>query len=356
MLEWWIMKTNVLQNSTIAKLFDRFSGSLIISDASGRIVYTNMAAEKRTGFFRAEMIGENPGNLWGGNMHEDFYRKMWSELQSKKPGHFIVKNTYKNKHAEEDYLNILPIGEHYYAEVQPFAQDAQSYERIKTDLERVDSKIKNKKNGSLSMLGYMLSGTHFSELADLNIFDVLTESLIGSMRTLFVSRQEDKRLVEEAQKDPLNFSHLYEKYVENIYQYMLSRAGFNEEVARDLVQVVFEKAFKNISGFRFSNASYKTYLLRIAHNELVSFYRKKKENAVPREKFEESIEKRFELRNYISDALRKLSKGEQEVVRYKYFEDLKIKEIAKRLSKSENAVKLQLSRARKKLRVFLAQK
>ena len=47
----------------------------------------------------------------------------------------------------------------------------------------------------------------------------------------------------------------------------------NKEIAEDLMQQTFLKAFQHLQEFEVRDASYLTYLLKIAHNTLVNYYR-----------------------------------------------------------------------------------
>jgi RNA polymerase sigma factor (sigma-70 family) len=59
---------------------------------------------------------------------------------------------------------------------------------------------------------------------------------------------------------------------------------------------------------------------------------------------------RMEDRDALERAVAGLGAGEQEILRAFYVEDRPVAEIAERVGKSENAVKLVLSRSRKRLR------
>ncbi len=183
----------------------------------------------------------------------------------------------------------------------------------------------------------------------------------ASVRQLFhirIRRQEDAVLVVAAQSDSRKFSRLYIKYKEDIYKYVFYRVGHDKYVAEDIAQEVFYSAFKHLNSFRAGGASYLTYLRRIAHNRVVNYYRTKKLLHL-----DETIKSCLEAGNGCDEvatrdlswyAMAKLSKTEKEIITMKYGEQLLVKEIADLLQRSDNAVKLHLSRARKKLRRFLS--
>lgn len=168
---------------------------------------------------------------------------------------------------------------------------------------------------------------------------------------------EDAELVRKAKEDMQEYEKLYRKYANNIYVYLWHRVGRSREVAEDLMQETFLRAFRSLSRFRDQGYSYLTYLIRIAHNLLVNHYRKPKDSSLsssPREFADEGedldgiIDRKLEA-NILEGTIKKLSPKDQELLRMRYKEELSIKEIAEKIDKTENAVKLSLSRTRKRL-------
>lgn len=172
---------------------------------------------------------------------------------------------------------------------------------------------------------------------------------------IFDKKGEDRKLILVAQKDPRAFRELYSKYEKNVYKYFLFRVDKNNHIAEDLTQDTFYRALKYLKTFRITGASYLTYLLRIAHNILVNYYRRKKaisieDIAEPRAKEDYMI--LFE-KYTIWESVEGLIESEKQIIIMKYKEGLSVREISVVLNKSENAVKLHLSRARKKLKQHL---
>src|SRR3989344_6756396 len=78
--------------------FDLLSDHVVITDDNANILYANRAVEKNTGFSPEEVIGKNPGDLWGGKMPDEFYRKMWHTIkEEKKPFVAQVDKSKKNR-------------------------------------------------------------------------------------------------------------------------------------------------------------------------------------------------------------------------------------------------------------------
>lgn len=165
----------------------------------------------------------------------------------------------------------------------------------------------------------------------------------------------DKILIDAAKTDKNNFNKLYEKYYQKVYNYFWFRNGHNREAAEDLMQETFIRAFNDLDNYEWRQCTYLTYLLTIAHNLLANYFRdnSRKKNVELTENIPEYI--REKLDNVLdAEMLWKkiydLSPTERDVILLKYRRQLSIKEIAMVIGKSENAVKLILSRSRQKIR------
>ena len=72
------------------------SDAVTITDAEGILVYVNKAAEKMTGYRRANMIG-GKSSLWENQMDDAFYKKFWKTLkEEKRPYWGEMTNKRKN--------------------------------------------------------------------------------------------------------------------------------------------------------------------------------------------------------------------------------------------------------------------
>ena len=167
---------------------------------------------------------------------------------------------------------------------------------------------------------------------------------------------EDKDLIEEAKKNTKAYEKLYRKYLKKVYTYFWYRVGRDHEAAEDLTQETFLRAFKHRARFEYQGYSYFAYLSRIAHNLLVNYYRKVKE--VPLSVFGENSEKLIQTTEDIDrrcdcmmlwKAMQDLATHEQNVLILYYWDGLATREIAGVTGKSENAIRLILSRSRKTL-------
>jgi len=114
------------------------------------------------------------------------------------------------------------------------------------------------------------------------------------------------------------------------------------------------KAFMHLDSYRLTNASYKTYLFRIAHNLLVNYYRDSYNQKHKYKAFDQVHNIVHETdKHFLWEHMRVLSEVHQHVLRMKYYYGYSVREIAQAIGKSENAIKLHLSRARKQLKEHL---
>ncbi len=167
--------------------------------------------------------------------------------------------------------------------------------------------------------------------------------------------KEDITLIEQAKRNPEAYEALYKKYAQRLFNYFWYRVGHQKEVAEDLLQETFMKAYQNSSKFYLRSYSYYSYLLTIAHNILVNYYRKPQSMSlesvgdVPDEVTVDQEIDRQRNAELLWRAIQQLPESEKDILLLRYQQELPIKDIARIVGKSENAVKLVLSRSRKKL-------
>jgi len=89
-----------------------------------------------------------------------------------------------------------------------------------------------------------------------------------------VGSDPDAMLALRARNDPEAFGLLYARYVHRVTSYFLLRTG-NREDAEDLASQCFVRAFEALPRFRAGEGSVRSWLFAIAHNEVVSLYRRR---------------------------------------------------------------------------------
>ena len=176
---------------------------------------------------------------------------------------------------------------------------------------------------------------------------------------VYAMQKKTHKIASSASRDrEEGFGKLYKKYGEVFFRYFWHRVGRSKDIAEDLVQETFFRTFRAVKKFGVQGAACFGYLKKTAHNLLVNFYRTQHRTVSLEERIEEPgtddpsaefiMDKKLRLEE-LKHAIGILTSNEKEVVRLRYREELPIKEIAVRTKKSDNAVKLTLSHARKKL-------
>jgi len=331
-------------------------GSFLITDQASNILFASPGCSNRAGFDIPEILGKKPGELWGGLMSKSYYEQFWLKIIRGEPYIGRVENKQKQGKRFLDEMHVTPLYTNagaikYFIEFHPelssvedrlgFDQafllaggDSAEPVRISSLLSRwMDQDIPNTLSSRDALLRY------------------LEQAYISEAQKILHVRTDDLELILEAQRHAEKFAELYIKYVFQVRAFFLHRVS-EEALAEDFTHETFERAFRSLSSFTPSNASYLTYLLRIAHNLLVSHYRKTNRIMDRRPMVKDMVEA-MERKDAIERGLKRLNLGDRQVIQLKYQEGKRVKEIAELLNRSENAIKLQLSRARKKLRNFI---
>ncbi len=178
----------------------------------------------------------------------------------------------------------------------------------------------------------------------------------------------DKKILNEIRINPHKFEIVYNAHYESIFNYCYRRTN-NFDASYDITAEAFLKAYLNIRKFRWKGIPIKSWLYRIATNELKIYYRSKQYkpklfSEIPHdskdftsietlliEKNNAQLEmEKYEQFRQVQKAITKLPLKYQEVITLKYFENLKLKEISVVLNKKEGTIKSLLSRAIEKLK------
>jgi len=169
----------------------------------------------------------------------------------------------------------------------------------------------------------------------------------------------EEKLIQSAIKGGASaFGSLYNYYQPKIYRFVLIKVGRREE-AEDLTHEVFKNAWLNIGTYKHLGFPFSSWLYRIAKNQIVDYYRARKEEVgldkVDPEYFIAPALAQFDLGakmeiERVRAAIQKLKPEYQDVVIMRFVEDISIKEVAAALEKSEGAIKLLQHRAIKELK------
>ncbi len=351
----------------VAQALEHSLGMFVITDVAGVAVYANDGSERRTGYAIAETIGKKPGRLWGGHMSKVFYDALWADLRQMRPVVADIENQRKNGQPYRERVHIAPIVREkgsapFFIAAQPFHLESEGLmERFGADFKRVFGTGKGISDtcffewATRWFGAEAISVSHEKKFKGASV-NFIENELVHPMRERFAAREEDRILVEAAQTDAREFRRLYVKYESLVTRYFLRHLSYDRDMADDLAQETFYRALVYLPGFTATNASYGTYLLRVAHNLLVNYYRKKRMIALFDDREQETAASGMigapQISGQILD-LPALRASEREILSMKYEAGFSVHEIAVLLGISENAVKLRLSRARKHLKELL---
>lgn len=145
---------------------------------------------------------------------------------------------------------------------------------------------------------------------------------------------------------------------------LISKIVSDREVAEELTQDVFLKAFNKLSSFN-GNSKFSSWLYRIAYNSAISFVRKKKIvfpsfdeaiiNSVPDDAVDALLDKVEDevLLSKLESAIEKLGTEEKAIITLFYIDDKPLTEVAEIMGLSLTNTKVKLHRIRKKLFVLI---
>lgn len=170
---------------------------------------------------------------------------------------------------------------------------------------------------------------------------------------------DDEVLVQAAVDDPRNFHLLYERYVDRVFWYALSRTRSAAD-ADDVVSETMLAALEHLSSFDPAKGSFAGWLFTIArrksidhqrhHQRLLRFLARQRppEDLVEEQ---EALERlvRDEDAGRVFAAFQELSKANQDVITLRYSAGLSSKEISDVLGITDSAARMRVSRATRRL-------
>lgn len=170
--------------------------------------------------------------------------------------------------------------------------------------------------------------------------------------------EQEAALVARARADPEGFGELYDQYFPQIYRFVASRVG-SQDQAEAVTSDVFYKALRAIPRYRPSGHPFSSWLYQIAVNSITDHYRSRRRQAesleeqperpTPGPGVDEAVGNRLGL-DEIGQAIAALPEHQRTALILKYQEDLPLLEIARIMGKSEGAVKLLIFRGTATLR------
>ena len=159
----------------------------------------------------------------------------------------------------------------------------------------------------------------------------------------FCSMTDEELVVSYARGNNTAFDVLLERHKQSLYTYILCTVRHNG-LAEDIFQDTFIKAITTIKQGRYTETGkFKSWLMRIAHNLMIDYFRQKKnENTVSNDDYEldlwnnsalceDTVEVEMVRTQVLSDVKKLvgyLPVAQREVLEMRYYKDLSFKEIA----------------------------
>jgi len=166
------------------------------------------------------------------------------------------------------------------------------------------------------------------------------------------------------QGDENAFLKMYDFYAPKLFRHVYYRTGV-KEVAEDIAQQVFYKIWQYLLTSENKIDNLNAFLYRSANNLIADYYRKaeRKNITIDGENNSMEVEKKLSAEpSYIKEtdqglaietikrSLKQLSPEYQQLITWRYLDDLSITEITKISGKSRNAIYVGIHRALKELK------
>lgn len=179
--------------------------------------------------------------------------------------------------------------------------------------------------------------------------------------------EDENRIIAKAKEgDREALNELVTRHWAYIYRLALAKTG-NPDDAQEIAQETFVKALAALSRYKETNATFKTYLSRIALNLIIDYYRKR--GRAPQimditEYMEPIVDNSLspdqavvdaERREEVAKMLALLPEEQRQVVELRIVQGLAVADTARIMGKSGAAVKMLQQRALKKLKDLFAE-
>jgi RNA polymerase sigma-70 factor (ECF subfamily) len=179
--------------------------------------------------------------------------------------------------------------------------------------------------------------------------------------------EPQRQVVQAAQGGDLeSIGELYDTHINQVYRYALARLG-NVQDAEDVVSEIFYKMLNGLPNYQWRKVPFAAWLMRIAHNEVVSFTRRNGRRANDTELPEdildrgnhtdpaENAERQLALED-LRSAVELLPEAQREVIILRFASGLSVADTAKALGKQENNVKVLQHKGMQRLQLLMTPK
>jgi RNA polymerase sigma-70 factor (ECF subfamily) len=178
--------------------------------------------------------------------------------------------------------------------------------------------------------------------------------------------ERQRRVIEAAQAGDLEaLASLYDSHINQVYRYALARLG-NVHDAEDVAEEIFLKMLNGLPKYQVRKVPFAAWLMRIAHNEVVSFARRNVRRAndtdLPEDIVDrggndpaENAERTLALED-LRKAVALLPEAQREVITLRFAAGLSVTDTARALGKQENNVKVLQHKGMQRLQTLMTPK
>jgi RNA polymerase sigma-70 factor (ECF subfamily) len=179
--------------------------------------------------------------------------------------------------------------------------------------------------------------------------------------------EPQRRIIEAAQSGDLDaLASLYDSHINQVYRYALARLG-NVQDAEDVAEEIFIKMLNGLPNYQWRKVPFAAWLMRIAHNEVITFTRRNgrrsKDTELPEELLDrhghndpaENAERQLALED-LRKAVELLPEAQREVIILRFAAGLSIADTARALGKQENNVKVLQHKGMQRLQALMTPK
>ncbi len=151
-----------------------------------------------------------------------------------------------------------------------------------------------------------------------------------------------------------SYNQAVKDYSDRLFRFILKNLSKDVETARDIVQNCYEALWKNKANVEVSKA--KSYLFQVAHNQIIDVYRKSGRMLYVENYHENAISdapKTNDQKEIMHKVLEQLPSLQRSMILLKDYEGYSYAEIAEIINVTEGQVKINLFRARRKLKEII---
>lgn len=179
-------------------------------------------------------------------------------------------------------------------------------------------------------------------------------------------QEQDVRHVQRSLENQIFYADIVNKYQAKMLSFIRRISGVSQEEAEDIAQEIFLKAYINLNSFD-QDKKFFSWLFSIAHNEVISYWRKNKKRlrdvSIEGEELSERLGHEINLieeldiqaeKEELKVALIKLDLKYREVLELKFIDDYSYQEISEIIKKPTATVGTLINRAKKQLKEIMS--